>query len=149
MLAAMLNMRGVYAANQNDLNGARQDFMRAYALDPSSAFSLNNRGFVAEQEGDLESAQFFYEKARRANNANDKVGFATEKTAEGRALFSVAGDSNQKVDGALSVYSRGQHNETAPVELTPRGEGAVAPQQPAQPATPQKVPPPPTQQLPQ
>jgi Flp pilus assembly protein TadD len=146
--AAMLNMRGVYAANQNDLDTAKQDFLHAYALDPASAFSLNNRGFVAEGEGDLESAQFFYEKARRAGDANDKVGSATERSAEGRALFSVAGDSNQKVDGALGTYSRAQHNQTGPVELTPRGEGAALPQQPAQPASP-SVQTPQTQQSPQ
>jgi Flp pilus assembly protein TadD len=143
--AAMLNMRGVHAANQNDLGSAKQDFMHAYSLDPSSAFSLNNRGFVAEQEGDLESAQFFYEKAKRASNAGDKVGFATERSAEGRALFSVAGDSDQKLDGALGAYSRERHTQTGPAELTPRGEGAIAPEQPA---TPNNIQSPPTQQLP-
>ena len=146
--ATMLDMRGVYAANQNDWKTAKQDFLHAYALDPTSAFSLNNRGFVAEQEGDLESAQFFYEKARRASDANEKVGSATERSAEGRALFSVAGDSGQKVDGALGSYSREQHNQTGPVELTPRGEGAAAPQQPAQPASP-NVQTPPTEKSPQ
>jgi tetratricopeptide (TPR) repeat protein len=139
--AAMLNMRGVYAANQNDLDTAKRDFLHAYSLDPSSAFSLNNRGFVAEQDGDLESAQFFYEKARRANNADDKVGFATERSAEGRALFSVAGDSDQKVDGALTVYSRERHSANEPVELTPRGEGANSPEPPAQPESPSVQPP--------
>ena len=146
--AATLNMRGVYAANQNDWDTAKQDFLHAYSLDPASAFSLNNRGFVAEQEGDLESAQFFYEKARRAGDASEKVGFATERSAEGRALFSVASDSDHKVDGALGSYSREQHNQTGPVELTPRGEGAAAPQQPTQPASP-NVQAPPTEQSPQ
>lgn len=129
--AGLLNMRGVYAANANDWPAAKQDFLRAYSLDPQSAFSLNNRGYVAEQEGDLESAQFFYEKARRAGDANGKVGFATEHSAEGHALSSVASESDRKVDGALDVYSRQRHRENGAIELTPRGDGASNP--PAQP----------------
>ena len=147
----MLNMRGVFAANQNDWSAAKQDFLRAYSLDPESAFSLNNRGFVAEREGDLESAQFFYGKARRASDANNRVGFATQRFAEGQALFTVATDSDRKVDGALDVYSRERHRETGPVELTPRGNESTdkpvttAPQLPSTPTTPSAVPPSSTQ----
>ncbi len=145
--AAMLNMRGVFAANENNWSAAKQDFVRAYALDPGSAFSLNNRGYVAEQEGDLESAQFFYQKAKRANDANSRVGFATRQFAEGQAIFTVSADSDRKVDGALDVYSRERHMETGPVELTPRGNGSMdrpattAPQPTATPTTPSTVPP--------
>jgi len=149
--AAMLNMRGVFAANQNDWSAAKQDFLRAYSLDPESAFSLNNRGFVAEREGDLESAQFFYGKARRASDANNRVGFATQRFAEGQALVTVATDSDRKVDGALDVYSRERHREAGPVELTPRGNESTdkpvttAPQLPYTPTTPSAVPPSSTQ----
>ncbi|HEX3891106.1 MAG TPA: tetratricopeptide repeat protein [Terracidiphilus sp.] len=126
MQAALLNMRGVTAANENDPSAAKADFMNAYTLDPSNAFSLNNRGYVAEQEGDLESAQFFYEKARRAGDGNNKVGFATDRSAEGHALSSVATDSDRKMDGALAAYSRQRHSQTGPVELTPRSDGMQA-----------------------
>jgi tetratricopeptide (TPR) repeat protein len=145
--AAMLNMRGVFAVNENNWSAAKQDFVRAYALDPESAFSLNNRGYVAEQEGDLESAQFFYQKAKRANDANSRVGFATRQFAEGQAIFAVSADSDRKVDGALDIYSRERHMETGPVELTPRGNGSMdkpattAPQPTATPTTPSTVPP--------
>src|ERR1700733_8836855 len=123
--AAMFNLRGVYAANQNNWTAAVQDFLRAYSVDPENAFSVNNRGYVAEHEGDLESAEFFYQKAKRAGDANDRVGLATERSAEGRSLLTVANDSNRKVDGALEVYSRERHLETTPVELTPRGDGTT------------------------
>jgi len=123
--AAMLNMRGVFAVNQNDWPTARQKFLSAYAIDPENAFSLNNRGYVAEKEGDLESAQFFYEKAKKAGDVNNRVGFATSRIAEGRTLFAVATDSDQKVDGALDAYSRERHQQTGPVELTPRGNGRL------------------------
>jgi Flp pilus assembly protein TadD len=119
--AVMFTMRGVAAANQNDWGAARQNFLKAYSLNPRSAFSLNNRGYVAEQEGDLETAQFFYEKARRAENSGMRVGLATQRTAEGRDLLSVAGDSDEKVDNALEEYSRQRRRETGPIELTPRG----------------------------
>ena len=123
--AAMLNLHGVFAANQNNWQAAEQDFLRAYSMDPENAFSVNNRGYVAEHQGDLESAEFFYQKARRAGDANDRVGLATEHSAEGHSLLTVANDSNRKVDGALESYSRERHLETAPVELTPRGDGAI------------------------
>jgi Flp pilus assembly protein TadD len=153
--AAMLTMRGVFAANRNDWQTAKQEFLSAYALDPESAFSLNNRGYVAEREGDLESAQFFYEKAKRAGDANSRVGFATDRLAEGRALFTVATDSDGKVDGALDAYSRERHQQTGPVELTPRGNGSSAspastvPEQQAVPQTPTAIQPSATQPSPQ
>jgi len=118
--AALLNRRGVAAVNQNDWSAARQDFLQAYSADPSSAFSLNNRGYVAEMEGDLESAQFFYEKAAKAADAGTPVGLATRSNAEGKQLFSVAADSTGKVDGALEIYSEQRHRQSAPILLTPR-----------------------------
>lgn len=145
--AVMFTIRGVFAVNQNDWTSAREDFLRAYSLDPSSAFTLNNRGYVAEKDGDLETAQFYYEKAQKADNAGARVGFATQLSAEGQSLGIVATDSNEKVDSALEVYSQQRRRETGPVELTPRG-GSTAPGQsiemrkptPALPSQQQQVP---------
>jgi len=92
--AVMLTARGVSAANQNNWIAAKKDFLDAYSLDPSGAFSLNNRGYVAEMDGDLETAEFFYGKARTAGDANARVGLATQRLAEGKRLFAVAADSN-------------------------------------------------------
>jgi len=131
--AIMLTVRGVFEANQNNWDDARQDFLKAYSLDPNSAFTLNNRGYIAEQDGDLETAQYFYGKAQRAENAAASVGLATQFTAQGQSLDSVAGNSNEKVDDALEVYSQKRRQEQAPVELTPRG-GASEPNTPAPPA---------------
>lgn len=139
--AVMLTIRGVFEANHNDWDAARQDFLKAYSLDPNSAFTLNNRGFVAEQDGDLETAQYFYGKAQRAENAEASVGLATQLTAEGQSLENVAGTSNGKVDDALEVYSQKRRQEQAPVELTPRG-GASEPSTPAPPANQQQQTPP-------
>jgi Flp pilus assembly protein TadD len=128
--AGVFARRGVSAINENDWATARQDFLQAYSLDPASAFSLNNRGFVAEMDGDLETAQFYYDKARKAGNSSARVGLATQHSAEGEQLFAVAADSNKLVDGELEKYSQQRRSETGPIELTPRGNSPASPQQP-------------------
>ena len=134
--AMMLTVRGVIAMNQNDWTAAKQEFLQAYSLDPTSAFTINNRGYVAERDGDLETAQYYYAKARNADNASARVGLATDLRAEGKPLTAVAVESNDKVDAALDVYSAKQRKQTGPVELTPRGGSLPAPNPaPAAPAT--------------
>jgi Flp pilus assembly protein TadD len=136
MQAVMFAWRGVAAENQNNWAAAKQNFLEAYTLDPNSAFSLNNRGYVAEREGDLETAQFFYEKARRAGNAQATVGLATQSSAEGKQLVTVAVDSNTKVDSEIDKYAQQRRRETGPIELTPRDNSS--PQgQPTNPVPPQ------------
>lgn len=117
----MLSSRGVSATNQNDLSAARKDFLKAYTLDPSSAFTLNNRGYVAEMDGDMESAQIFYEKARKASGSDYRVGLATRLSEEGKKLSNVADTSAFLVDGKLRMYSLERHRQTGPIELTPHG----------------------------
>jgi Flp pilus assembly protein TadD len=136
MRASLLSEQGVFAANENDWPTARRDFMQAYALDPTNAFSLNNRGYVAEHDGDLESAEFFYHKAGQADGAGSPVGLATNSSAHGQALSRVAAQSRLQVDGALEVYSQERRGQPGSIELTPRGaaaagESTVPPQQPS------------------
>jgi tetratricopeptide (TPR) repeat protein len=138
-VADMLNLRGVSAENQSDWATARRDFLQAYSLNPTSAFSLNNRAYVAERDGDLESAQFFYQKAQKAAGADIHVGRATSSAAVGRPLFQVATESDKKVDGAVEVYSRERHMEQSPVELTPRDN--TTPEQKTPPLNQRPVPP--------
>jgi hypothetical protein len=80
-------------------------------------------------EGDLETAQFFYEKAQRAGDARTRVGLATQQGAEGKPLASVASDSDSQVDKSLAIYSEERRRQTGPIELTPRTN--QAPGQPA------------------
>jgi len=151
--ALLLNLRGVYAENQNDWNTAEQDFLKAYSLNPANAFSINNRGYVAEREGDPESAKFFYEKARRAGDSTALVGLATDGSAEGKPISAVASASNHKVDSVLDKYSWERHRLNGPVELTPRDntpglQSPTAPQQPSNPGK-QNAPAPPSTPAPQ
>jgi hypothetical protein len=134
--AVLITLHGVSATNQNDWLAAREDFLHAYALDADSAFSLNNRGYVAEMDGDLETAQFFYEKARKAGDANARVGLATQHSAEGKKLFTVATESNHEVNGELDKYSQERRRQTGPIELTPRNsapgvDSSVSPEEPS------------------
>jgi Flp pilus assembly protein TadD len=120
--AVMLTLRGVSATNRNDFRAAREEFLHAYSLDPDSAFSLNNRGYVAEMDGDMETAELFYGKARKAPDAHTRVGLATTLSAEGKRLSSVATESNHEIDGELEKYSQDRRRQTGPVELTPRNQ---------------------------
>jgi hypothetical protein len=87
-------------------------------------------------DGDLETAQFFYDKARKADDSKGLVGLASLHSAEGKALFTVAADSNQQVDGELDIYSQDRHRQTGPIELMPRviapgGVSSVEPETPS------------------
>jgi hypothetical protein len=86
----------------------------------------------------LESAQFYYEKAQKAENAGSRVGFATQLAAEGQSLGVVATDSTDKVDKAIDVYSQQRRRQTGPVELTPRG-GTPVPKQTDEPQKPEVI----------
>jgi Flp pilus assembly protein TadD len=123
--AALLTVRGVSATNHNDWTVARQDFLKAYSLNPNSAFSLNNIGYLAERDGDLETAQFFYERARKAEDARVKVGLATRQSAEGMRLFAVAADSDQKVDTEITQENEARRQHPGPVGLKHRDNTPV------------------------
>jgi Flp pilus assembly protein TadD len=139
--AGLLNLHGVAALNRNDRQAAGKAFLQAYQLDPNSAFTLNNLGYLAEMDGDLETAQVFYEKARMAQNAKDRVGLATRQSAEGLKLFQVAEDSNQSVGVKIGEQSAARRRETGPIELKRRdGKPVDEPSTPdaTQPAIPPK-----------
>ena len=131
---AELNLRGVSAVNRNDLRTADADFRKAYALDPNNAFTLNNIGYVAELEGDMETAEFYYEHARQSTGASATVGVATRKTAEGQKLFSVAEDSTSHVQDKVAQERQSLQRQGGPVVLRRRDNSIVEePTQPPQP----------------
>lgn len=131
---AELNLRGVSAVNRNDLRSANAHFRKAYSLDPNNAFTLNNIGFVSELEGDRETAQFFYDRARQLGDANAIVGVATRHTEEGRKLFAVAMDSNSRVEEKVTQQRNALRSQHQPVALHRRDNSIV--EESAQPAAP-------------
>ena len=139
--AALLAVRGVSATNRNNWPAAKQDFLRAYSLDPNSAFSINNIGYLAERDGDLETAQFFYARARKAEHANDRVGLATQRSAEGKHLSAVITDSGQQVGDKIVSENQARQRQSGPIELkhrdnTPVMEMTVPPKEPLSSASP-------------
>jgi len=132
---AELNLRGVSAVNRNDLRTANEDFRKAYALDQGNAFTLNNIGYVAELEGDQETAEFFYDRARHAGGASATVGVATRRTEEGRKLFAVAGDNTTRVSMKVAEERQSLQRQNEPVVLRRRDNSIVDESiQPAPPA---------------
>jgi Flp pilus assembly protein TadD len=122
---AELNLRGVSAVNRNDLRTGDADFRKAYSLDPGNAFTLNNIGYVAELEGDRETAEFFYEQARHAGGADVTVGVATNRVAEGTKLFAVAEDNDARVQTKVAQERDTLRRQQGPVALRRRDNSIV------------------------
>lgn len=136
--AALLNLQGVSAINRNDLHAAIEKFSEAYRLNPNGAFSLNNAGYVAEIDGDLETAQDFYRKAQRAAGANARIGLASRPKAEGLSLVSVANRSEDQVDNSIEAANEANRRKTGPIQLKRRDNSPVIdpPAPPPEPQTP-------------
>jgi Flp pilus assembly protein TadD len=134
--SALFASRGVAAINRNDWHTARQDFIQAYTLNPYSAFSLNNAGYVAEHDGDIETAEFFYAKAQQADDAHTAVGSATQHGAEGNPLAAVATNNDQETENKLEQEREARHRQTGPIELLHRDGTPVTPPKPNQPTPP-------------
>ena len=149
--AAMLAMRGVAATNRNDYSAAKKDFLEAYSLDPLSAFALNNLGYVTERDGDPETAQYYYGRARKAGDAANRIGSATQAAAQGRRLSAIADENVDSAVNSLDAYSlsrRGQKGQSTLKTRNPQpAKSDMIPSKPAT-ETPPDVPspPPPTPQ---
>jgi len=122
---ARLNLRGVSAVNRNDLSSARKDFQTAYKLDPNNAFTLNNMGYLAELDGDRETAQFYYAKAREADANSNKVGLSTRKEFQGQPLRDVADFGNQRVEAGMQAALMARRRLGGPVQLKRRDGSAI------------------------
>lgn len=131
---ARLNLQGVSALNRNDRGTARKDFEAAYKIDPHDAFTLNNMGYLAEMDGDKETAEFYYEKAQEAQRADVPVGVATRRDAEGLKLAAVADSSDQSVDTEMQKIIEQKRREGGPVLLRHRDNTPVI--EPAKPPAP-------------
>jgi Flp pilus assembly protein TadD len=100
---ARLNQRGVSALNRNHRADARKYFVQAYKLAPNDAFTLNNMGYVSELDGDRESADFYYAKAKGADNHERHVTLASRREDEGKRLVEVADQNDNKTDASLQA----------------------------------------------
>jgi Flp pilus assembly protein TadD len=126
---ARLNLRGVTALNRNDRQAARQFFNEAYKLDPKNAFALNNMGYLAELEGDKETANAYYSAAQRADRSRVRVGLATRREAEGRPVAAVADNNETVVAQRLDeeIQQKRQQTGNKPVQMKTRDNRVVEP----------------------
>lgn len=124
--AARLNLRGVSALNRNDRQAARTFFTEANQIDPGNAFTLNNMAYVAELDGDRETANALYAEAQRADDAARRIGVASRQEAVGRPLNAVADKSAVTVAQRMAVEQaqRRQQHPNEPVILK-RRDGSV------------------------
>jgi len=100
---ARLNQRGVSALNRNNRAEALKYFTQAYKLNPEDAFALNNMGYVAELNGDRESANFYYGKAKEADNHERHVTLASRAEDEGKKLVEVADKNDSKTEASIQA----------------------------------------------
>jgi Flp pilus assembly protein TadD len=117
---ARLNLRGVSAMNRNDRKAARESFEQAYKVDPKNSFALNNMGYLAELEGDTETAQSYYEQAQRAERARQKVMVSTRPEVEGQTVGHVAEESTTLVESSFEAKAEARRRSGAPPALRTR-----------------------------
>ena len=117
---ARLNLRGVSAMNRNDRKVARESFEQAYKMDPKNSFALNNMGYLAELQGDTETAQSFYEQAQRAERARQKVMVSTRPEVEGQTVGHVAEQSTTLVESSFEARAEARRRSGAPPALRTR-----------------------------
>ncbi|HWG49096.1 MAG TPA: tetratricopeptide repeat protein [Candidatus Acidoferrales bacterium] len=122
---ARLNLRGVSAMNRNDRKAAREYFQQAYKLDPRNSFTINNMGYLAELEGDKETAGSYYEQAERARRANARVAVSTRPEAEGKPVGRVAEQSGALVDSEMQAIAQSRRQGGAPPALRTRDNRVI------------------------
>jgi len=80
-----LNQEGVVEIHKHRYEKAETLFYKAYLLDPDDPFTLNNLGYIAELQGQVDRAQRFYQLA--GEQATDAVVYrASSSKVEGRTM---------------------------------------------------------------
>jgi len=80
-----LNQEGVLQTHKHRYEKAETLFYKAYLLDPDDPFTLNNLGYIAELQGQVDRAQRFYQLA--AEQATEAVVYRSSSSkVEGRTM---------------------------------------------------------------
>src|ERR1041384_6157416 len=87
-----LNREGVKAVEHHDYEKAKRLFYKANLLDPDDPFTLNNLGYIAELEGDVERAQRYYELSQQMDS-EALVDRSTTEEVIGKPVAQVAGNA--------------------------------------------------------
>ena len=146
--AARLNVEGVAALNHNQQEKALGFFQQAYKLDPYSAFSLNNMGYLEEAFHDPETANEFYTRARGAGDSGAPVSMASHHEMVGQAVGAVAETNTQATETSLQALAEAKRRKNEPIILRRRDNTPVTTPIPDQPAAKPPVPRPPVDNAP-
>jgi Flp pilus assembly protein TadD len=133
---ARLNLRGVAALNDNHPQVAREFFLQAYHQDAQNAFTLNNLGYLAESEGDRESAEMYYAAARSGGDAKARVSYSTRRDAEGQKIDNLADNNQSDVEATLKAIQEAKRRAPRPIELKRRDPLYANSEQDAKPVPP-------------
>ncbi len=87
-----LNREGVEAINKRQFTKAKELFYKAYLYDPGDPFTLNNLGYVAELDGEVDRAQNFYAMA------------SSEATEARIDRASSAGFKGESLEAAINTF---------------------------------------------
>src|SRR6201996_3201005 len=80
-----LNREGVQAVNRRQYQKAEELFYKAYLYDPTDPFTLNNLGFISEQQGQLDRAHKFYALATE-QSCSAEIAMSSSKTLEKKPM---------------------------------------------------------------
>ena len=128
---ARFSFLGVSAINRNDFGSARQYFTQAAELDSQDGFVLNNMGFLSEIDGDHETADSYYQKARTAERSGAHVTAATRRDVLGMKLGKLAQDSDKKVNAVIDSEREAKRRHQSPIQLKRRDDTPVIEPEPA------------------
>jgi Flp pilus assembly protein TadD len=128
---ARFSFLGVSAINRNDFGSARQYFTQAAELDSEDGFVLNNMGFLSEIDGDHETADSYYQKARTAERSGAHVTAATRRDVLGMKLGHLAQDSDKKVNAVIDSEREAKRRHRGPIQLKRRDDTPVIEPEPA------------------
>src|SRR5579863_1753130 len=88
-----LNREGVEAVKKLQYEKAEQLFYKAYLYDPADPFTLNNLGYVAEIQGQLDRAHKFYRLAAE-QGSDASIDVSNAKELKGKPMKSALVDLN-------------------------------------------------------
>ncbi len=80
-----LNREGVLAVKKGQFQKAEELFYKAYLYDPTDPFTLNNLGFVSEQQGLLDRAHKFYELSAQ-QSCTAEIALSSSKELEKKPM---------------------------------------------------------------
>ena len=112
-----LNRDGVEAIRKHNYAKAEKLFYKAYLYDPDDPFTLNNLGYIAELQGQLDRAERFYTLAA-AQPSDAVIARASSRRVEGQTLqTAVLGGGDQSIQvnhanvEAVRLLSQGRAQE--------------------------------------